>query len=39
VDKRAATANRAYAAVALSIHADSNLTEGAHGFVVVHPST
>ena len=39
VDERAAIANRAHAAVALSIHADGNLTEGAHGFDVIHPST
>lgn len=39
VNERAAIANRAHAAVALSIHADGNLTEGAHGFDVIHPST
>jgi N-acetylmuramoyl-L-alanine amidase len=38
VDERAAIANRAHAAVALSIHADGNLAEGAHGFDVIHPS-
>ena len=36
VDKRAAIANRAHAAVALSIHADGNEAEGAHGFDVIH---
>jgi N-acetylmuramoyl-L-alanine amidase len=39
VDERAAIANRAHAAVALSIHADGNEAEGAHGFDVIHPST
>lgn len=39
VNERAAIANRAHAAVALSIHADGNLSEGAHGFDVIHPST
>jgi N-acetylmuramoyl-L-alanine amidase len=38
VDERAEIANRAHAAVALSIHADGNLSEGAHGFDVIHPS-
>jgi N-acetylmuramoyl-L-alanine amidase len=38
VDERAAIANRAHAAVALSIHADGNEAEGAHGFDVIHPS-
>jgi N-acetylmuramoyl-L-alanine amidase len=38
VDERAEIANRADAAVALSIHADGNLAEGAHGFDVIHPS-
>jgi N-acetylmuramoyl-L-alanine amidase len=38
VDERAEIANRAQAAVALSIHADGNLAEGAHGFDVIHPS-
>jgi N-acetylmuramoyl-L-alanine amidase len=38
VDERAEIANRAGAAVALSIHADGNLAEGAHGFDVIHPS-
>ncbi len=36
VDKRAEIANRAHAAVALSIHADGNEAEGAHGFDVIH---
>jgi N-acetylmuramoyl-L-alanine amidase len=39
VDRRAEIANRSRAAVALSIHADGNLSEGAHGFDVIHPST
>jgi N-acetylmuramoyl-L-alanine amidase len=39
VDERAEIANRAHAAVALSIHADGNLSEGAHGFDVIHPAT
>jgi len=38
VDERAGIANRAHAAVALSIHADGNLAEGARGFDVIHPS-
>lgn len=38
VDQRAAIANRAHASVALAIHADGNLAEGAHGFDVIHPS-
>jgi N-acetylmuramoyl-L-alanine amidase len=38
VDERAAIANRARASVALSIHADGNLAEGARGFDVIHPS-
>ena len=38
VNERAGIANRAHAAVALSIHADGNLAEGAHGFDVIHPS-
>jgi N-acetylmuramoyl-L-alanine amidase len=38
VDERAEIANQAHAAVALSIHADGNLAEGAHGFDVIHPS-
>jgi N-acetylmuramoyl-L-alanine amidase len=38
VNERAEIANRAHAAVALSIHADGNLSEGAHGFDVIHPS-
>ena len=38
VDERVAIANRAHAAVALSIHADGNEAEGAHGFDVIHPS-
>jgi len=38
VDERAEIANRAHAAVALSIHADGNLAEGARGFDVIHPS-
>jgi N-acetylmuramoyl-L-alanine amidase len=36
VDERAEIANRAHAAVALSIHADGNEAEGAHGFDVIH---
>ena len=40
VNERAEIANHAHADVALSIHADGNLTaEGAHGFDVIHPST
>ena len=39
VDERAAIANRAHAAVALSIHADGNEAAGAHGFDVIHAST
>jgi N-acetylmuramoyl-L-alanine amidase len=39
VDERAEIANHPHAAVALSIHADGNLGEGAHGFDVIHPST
>jgi N-acetylmuramoyl-L-alanine amidase len=39
VDERAEIANRAGAAVALSIHADGNLAPGAHGFDVIHAST
>jgi N-acetylmuramoyl-L-alanine amidase len=39
VDQRAAIANDAHAAVAVSIHADGNLAAGAHGFDVIHPST
>jgi N-acetylmuramoyl-L-alanine amidase len=39
VDERAEIANRAHAALALSIHADGNLAEGAHGFDVIHPAT
>jgi N-acetylmuramoyl-L-alanine amidase len=39
VDERAEIANHAHADVALSIHADGNLAEGAHGFDVIHPST
>jgi N-acetylmuramoyl-L-alanine amidase len=38
VNERAEIANRAHAAVALSIHADGNLAAGAHGFDVIHPS-
>jgi N-acetylmuramoyl-L-alanine amidase len=38
VDERAAIANRAHASVALAIHADGNLAEGAHGFEVIHPA-
>jgi N-acetylmuramoyl-L-alanine amidase len=38
VDERAAIANRAHASVAVAIHADGNLAEGAHGFDVIHPS-
>ncbi len=36
VNERAEIANRAHAAVALSIHADGNEVEGAHGFDVIH---
>jgi N-acetylmuramoyl-L-alanine amidase len=39
VDERAEIANKAHAAVALSIHADGNEAEGAHGFDVIHAST
>ena len=39
VDERAEIANHAHASLALSIHADGNLAEGAHGFDVIHPST
>ncbi|MDX6654404.1 MAG: N-acetylmuramoyl-L-alanine amidase [Solirubrobacterales bacterium] len=39
VDERAEIANRAHAAVALSIHADGNEAAGAHGFDVIHAST
>ena len=39
VDERAEIANRAQAAVALSIHVDGNLSESAHGFDVIHPAT
>lgn len=39
VNERAEVANRAHAAVAISIHADGNVAEGAHGFDVIHPST
>jgi N-acetylmuramoyl-L-alanine amidase len=38
VDERAQIANRAHAAVAVSIHADGNEAERAHGFDVIHPS-
>jgi N-acetylmuramoyl-L-alanine amidase len=38
VDERAEIANHVHASVALSIHADGNLAEGAHGFDVIHPS-
>ena len=38
VDERAEIANHAHAAVALSIHADGNEAEGAHGFDVIHPA-
>jgi N-acetylmuramoyl-L-alanine amidase len=38
VDERAAIANRAHADAAVSIHADGNYAEGAHGFDVIHPS-
>jgi N-acetylmuramoyl-L-alanine amidase len=39
VNERAEIANGAHASVALSIHADGNLSEGAHGFDVIHPAT
>jgi N-acetylmuramoyl-L-alanine amidase len=39
VNERAEIANDASAAAAISIHADGNETEGAHGFDVIHPST
>ncbi len=39
VNERAAIANRAHAAVALSIHADGNEAAGAHGFDVIHATT
>ncbi len=39
VDQRAEIANRAHAALALSIHADGDLAAGAHGFDVIHPAT
>ena len=39
VDERAEIANRAHVAVALSIHADGNLSDDAHGFDVIHAST
>jgi N-acetylmuramoyl-L-alanine amidase len=39
VDERAEIANRSGAAVALSIHADGNYSEGAHGFDVIHADT
>jgi N-acetylmuramoyl-L-alanine amidase len=39
VDERAEIANRAHAAAAISIHADGNEAEGAHGFDVIHAST
>jgi N-acetylmuramoyl-L-alanine amidase len=38
VNERAAIANRAHAAAAVSIHADGNLAGGAHGFDVIHAS-
>jgi N-acetylmuramoyl-L-alanine amidase len=38
VDERAEIANKAGASVAISIHADGNETEGAHGFDVIHAS-
>jgi N-acetylmuramoyl-L-alanine amidase len=36
VDERAEIANKAGASAAISIHADGNETEGAHGFDVIH---
>jgi N-acetylmuramoyl-L-alanine amidase len=36
VDRRAEIANRAHAAAAVSIHADGNYAEGAHGFDVIY---
>jgi N-acetylmuramoyl-L-alanine amidase len=39
VNERAEIANRARAAVAISIHADGNEGAGAHGFDVIHAST
>jgi N-acetylmuramoyl-L-alanine amidase len=38
VNERAEIANKADADAAISIHADGNLTAGAHGFDVIHPS-
>ena len=39
VNQRAEIGNRAHADVAISIHADGNLSPGAHGFDVIYPST
>ncbi len=39
VDQRAEIANRADANAAVSIHADGNEAEGAHGFDVIHASS
>ncbi|MGN6274759.1 MAG: N-acetylmuramoyl-L-alanine amidase [Solirubrobacterales bacterium] len=39
VNKRAAIANRAHAAVDVAIHADGNEAEGAQGFDVIHATT
>ncbi len=39
VNERAEIANHAHAAAAVSIHADGNLAEGAHGFDVIHAPT
>jgi N-acetylmuramoyl-L-alanine amidase len=38
VDQRAETANRAHADLAISIHADGNVAEGAQGFDVIRPA-
>lgn len=39
VNERAEIANKAGADVAISIHADGNLSPGAHGFDVIYPAT
>jgi N-acetylmuramoyl-L-alanine amidase len=39
VDQRAEIADHAHAAAAISIHADGNYAEGAHGFDVIHATT